>query len=140
MGRLTGTSSRRARAAFVLPVLLLLVISAVIAIGCGEEVRQSRSPDVTFGDPDIGRQVIEDRGCGSCHRIPGVPAADGLVGPPLDAMGRRTFIAGELPNTPENMVRWVRDPQSVEPGTAMPDLGLSLDEARDVAAYLAGLR
>ncbi len=92
-----------------------------------------------FGDVDLGRQAIEDSGCGSCHRIPGVPGADGLVGPPLDAMGRRTFIAGQLANTPENMVRWLRDPQAVEPGTAMPDLGLTEAQARDITAYLEGM-
>ena len=124
---------------FVSSVVLLVAVAVLVAGACGEQVRARRTPGVPFGDADIGRQVIEDRGCGSCHRIPGVPGADGLVGPPLDAMGRRTFIAGELPNTPENMVRWVRHPQSVEPGTAMPDLGLTEDEARNVAAYLAGL-
>jgi cytochrome c1 len=66
--------------------------------------------------------------------------ANGLVGPPLLWWSRRTFIAGELPNTPENLVRWVRSPQSVEPHMAMPALGLSDQQARDVAAYLYTLR
>jgi cytochrome c2 len=114
------------------------VVAAVVA-GCGEQVRATRSPNATFGDPEIGRQLIEHYGCGSCHRIPGVPEADGLVGPPLDSMGRRSFIAGQLPNTPDNMVRWLRNPPRVEPGTAMPDLGISTEEARNIAAYLSGL-
>jgi cytochrome c2 len=114
-------------------------LAAAVLAGCGEQVRTQRSPDVTFGDPEIGRQTIERYGCGACHRIPGVSEADGLVGPPLDSMGRRSFIAGQLPNTPDNMVRWLRDPPGVEPGTAMPDLGITKDEARNIAAYLAGL-
>jgi cytochrome c1 len=92
------------------------------------------------GNPAHGPAIAERYGCGSCHTIPGVTGARGLVGPPLLWWSRRTFIAGELPNTPENLVRWIRDPQSVEPHTAMPALGLSDAEARDVAAYLYTLR
>jgi cytochrome c1 len=92
------------------------------------------------GDPERGRAVIEQYGCGSCHTIPGVENAHGLVGPPLLWFSRRTYIAGELPNTPANLVRWVRATQSVEPATAMPALGLSDQQARDVAAYLYTLR
>jgi cytochrome c len=80
------------------------------------------------------------KGCGSCHVIPGIHNAKGLVGPPLMFFSRRTMIAGELPNSPENLVRWLKDPPSVEPGTAMPDLGLTDKQAQDVAAYLYTLR
>jgi cytochrome c1 len=72
--------------------------------------------------------------------IPGVRDARGLVAPPLMMFGRRTFIAGEVPNTPENLVRWIQSPQSIEAGTAMPALGLTEQQARDVAAYLYTLR
>lgn len=94
----------------------------------------------TGGDPDRGSDLIEAYGCGACHTIPGVRGARGLVGPPLLWWSRRTFIAGELPNTPDNLVRWIRNPQQVEPRTAMPALGLSEQQARDVAAYLYTLR
>lgn len=75
-------------------------------------------------------------GCGSCHHIPGVRGAVSWVGPPLTAWARRGYVAGRLPNTPENLVPWLRDPQSISPGSAMPNLGLSEAEARDAAAYL----
>lgn len=88
------------------------------------------------GDPHSGKKLIVSYGCGSCHTIPGIYQARGLVGPPLYFFGRRTMIAGELPNTPENLVRWLRNPPAVEPGTAMPDLGLSQNQAQDIAAYL----
>jgi cytochrome c len=94
----------------------------------------------TGGSAARGREVIEQYDCGSCHTIPGVRGARGLVAPPLFWFSRRTFIAGELPNTPANLVRWVREPQGVEPKTAMPALGLSDQQARDVAAYLYTLR
>jgi cytochrome c1 len=89
--------------------------------------------------PERGRAAIDAFGCGSCHMIPGVQGAVGLVGPPLTAWSRRTVIAGELPNTPQNLVRWIMRPQSIEPGTAMPNLGVGDADARAIAAYLATL-
>jgi cytochrome c1 len=94
----------------------------------------------TGGSAAKGLAVIEYRNCGSCHTIPGVRNARGVVAPPLFWFSRRTFIAGEVPNTPENLIQWVREPQAIEPRTAMPTIGLSEQEARDVAAYLYTLR
>jgi cytochrome c1 len=91
------------------------------------------------GNADLGREAMQRYGCGSCHTIPGVDGADALVGPPLVHFSKRAFIAGQLPNTPENLARWVRFPQEVEPGTAMPNLGVSAEEARNIAAYLSRL-
>jgi cytochrome c len=117
---------------------LLLVISA--CRGNNPTYARAYAPIVEGGNAHRGAAVIAQYGCGSCHTIPGVRAADGLVGPPLLWWSRRTFIAGEIPNTPANLVRWVRSPQSVEPQTAMPELGLTDQQARDVAAYLYTLR
>lgn len=94
----------------------------------------------TGGNAHAGKLVIESYNCGSCHTIPGVHDANGLVGPPLLYFSRRTMIAGELPNSPDNLVRWIQDPKSVEPGTAMPKLGVTDQQAHDVAAYLYTLR
>ena len=88
------------------------------------------------GDPAAGVAAMSRYGCGSCHLIPGVPGADALVGPPLTSWSHRSFIAGHLPNTPENLVHWIVMPQSVDPGNAMPNLGVTDGEARDIAAYL----
>jgi cytochrome c1 len=116
---------------------LLLLIGAAALAGC-----EDTEPVVIVpgGQPARGEMVIEASGCGACHTIPGVRGARGLVGPPLTSFGRRTFIAGEVPNTPANLVRWVRDPQSIAPRTAMPDLGLNEMQARDVAAFLYTMR
>jgi cytochrome c len=94
----------------------------------------------TGGNPQHGKDLIQSYGCGGCHIIPGIHTARGLVGPPLTDFGQRTMVAGELPNTPPNLVRWIQDPKSVEPKTAMPDLGLSKEQATDIAAYLYTLR
>jgi cytochrome c1 len=92
------------------------------------------------GDAHNGRTLIVHYGCGACHIIPGIYTARGLVGPPLYFYGRRTIIAGELPNSTENLIRWLRNPPAVEPGTAMPNLGLNQQQARDIAAYLDSLQ
>jgi cytochrome c1 len=95
---------------------------------------------VPGGNPDRGKQQIVAYGCGACHVIPGVGQAQGLVGPPLNSFARRSYIAGEIPNSAANLVRWITVPQAIEPGTAMPNLGVSEGQARDIAAYLYTLR
>lgn len=87
-----------------------------------------------------GRVALNQYACRACHRIPGVTGSDIDVGPPLGGIGRQRYLAGKLPNTPENMVRWIRDPQAVSPGSAMPTLGVTEADARDMAAYLATMK
>jgi len=120
--------------------LFALVASCIVAVGCTGGKTLPTYGAIVGGNPSQGRDVIASKGCGSCHVIPGIHNAKGLVGPPLVFFSRRTMIAGELPNSPENLVRWLKDPPSVEPGTAMPDLGLTDQQAQDVAAYLYTLR
>jgi len=96
--------------------------------------------EMTGGDAERGRQIILRSGCGACHQIPGVDRALGAVGPPLDKIATRAFLAGRRANTPANLVAWVRHPQAIEPGTGMPDPPLDDGEARDVAAYLYTLK
>jgi cytochrome c1 len=95
---------------------------------------------VNGGDPTRGRALISDYQCGACHEIPGVRGARGTVGPPLLRFGLRSYIGGRAPNTPVNLVRWLQDPKTIDPGTAMPDMGVDEVQARDMAAYLYGLR
>jgi cytochrome c len=85
---------------------------------------------------ESGRRLIASYGCGSCHSIPGVPGADAMAAPPLNCFYQRSYIAGRLPNTDENLIQWIQNPQRIEPGNAMPDLGVTEDEAHDMAAYL----
>lgn len=117
----------------------VLLCCAFLA-GCneGKVTREVRVGDI--GNAEHGRQLIAAYGCGACHMIPGVHAARGKVGPPLLYFGERTMIAGELPNTPPNLTQWIQHPRSVEPKTAMPELGVSQAEANDMAAYLYTLR
>ena len=92
------------------------------------------------GDAKRGKLAIEQYACVTCHRIPGVVGEHAPVGPPLERIATRELIAGVIPNNPENMVRWLREPQKIQPRSAMPDLGVSQRDARDIAAYLNTLR
>ena len=112
------------------------LIAAAVFAGCREAAGRETRYVIVGGDADRGKAAIAMYGCGSCHTIPGVRAATGMVGPPLMMWSRRTYIAGEVPNTPEFLVRWIETPQAIEPGTAMPNLGVTEGHARDIAAYL----
>ena len=115
--------------------LALLVSGSALLGGCREEGVVPRQR-VAGGDPSRGEHAIVAYGCGSCHVIPGVPQARGRVGPPLTDLADRAFLAGQLPNEPDALVRWIRQPQVIRPGSAMPALGVTEADARDIAAYL----
>ncbi len=119
------------------PRPIMVALTALLLPACQAE---GPPPAQVGGDPVRGGMEITRSGCGACHHIPGLQQADGMVGPPLDHFARRTMIAGLLPNTPRNLVTWVRQSQTVLPGNAMPDTPLTDGEARDVAAYLYTLR
>jgi cytochrome c2 len=91
-------------------------------------------------DPQRGRRLMAQYQCGSCHKAESVFAADGRQGPALDYFGRRSYIAGELPNTAAQLQRWLLNPPASVPGTTMPVLGVSAADARDIAAYLLSQR
>ncbi|MBI4338311.1 MAG: cytochrome c oxidase subunit II [Chloroflexi bacterium] len=101
---------------------------------------QKQPPASPVGLGTQGAQVFASRGCAACHTIEGT-TAHGRVGPDLTRVGsRQTLAAGALANTPENLARWLRNPQDVKPGAKMPNLGLSQDEIAALVAYLDGLR
>ena len=126
------------RTLIALGLALLAIIVAGIAYDFVKERRDMRvhAAAITGGDPLRGEAMFIQYGCGSCHGVKHVRKATGTVGPPLDGIAIRTVIAGKLNNTPENLERWIRDPQHVTPGTAMPDLRVGQRDARDIAAFL----
>lgn len=91
-------------------------------------------------DRELGRRTLVSAGCSGCHDIPGVGATGADSGPPLGQIGLRAYLAGVLPNTRENLIRWITYPQQLHPGDAMPDTPLSPREADAVADYLQSLR
>ncbi len=120
------------------PLVIIPFILAAIAIfiTAGSKLAVTPSQQVPGGDPARGQAMLVPYGCGSCHVIPGVPGANGRVGPALVGIGDRSMIAGRLPNTPANLEHWIVDPQGVDPGNDMPNMGVSDQSAADIAAYL----
>jgi cytochrome c2 len=127
-----------------LTVALGLLAAPLVVSACapGTSLLRAQGPaqPVTGGDPERGRQMIHAYGCGACHTIPGVPAANARVAPPLIDWGTRTTILGLVPNTPERLVDWIVAPESLRPGTTMPNVGVPEEDARQMAAYLYTLR
>jgi cytochrome c len=97
---------------------------------------RGRAEATVGGDPERGEAMFIRYGCGSCHLLHHVRKASGMVGSPLDGIAERAMIAGRLANSPDNLQRWIREPQVVSPGTAMPDLKVGERDARDIAAFL----
>ncbi|NKC32850.1 c-type cytochrome [Falsiroseomonas selenitidurans] len=108
----------------------------LLLLGACDAAEPPAALRIAGGDAARGAQVIAAHGCGACHVIPGIPGAVSWVGPPLIEWARRGVLAGRVPNAPEHLVAFLRNPQATSPGSAMPNLGLGEAEARDAAAYL----
>ena len=116
---------------------LVLAVAAVALLRTALPARAAEPAwRIAGADAQRGRALIREAGCAACHTVPGVHDARGNVGPPLARFADRTYVAGMLRNEPRNLVTWLRHPQQVVPGNAMPDMGLDERDARDIAAYL----
>ncbi|GAA1659223.1 hypothetical protein GCM10010977_08400 [Citricoccus zhacaiensis] len=108
---------------------------AVAACDHGPGTTDGSGP-VPRSDPDAGSAAIIEYGCASCHTVPGVQSVSRTIGPDLTGFDDQIYIAGQLPNRPEELIRWIKNPQDIVPGTAMPNMGVTEQDARDIAAYL----
>ena len=109
----------------------------------GQPAAAGGGPEVAPGSPAAeGQQLIASKPCVGCHTIPGVPGATGTVGPNLGGVASRPKIAGGAVNNngPDDLKAWIMNPPALKPGTAMPNLGLSDDEATKIVAYLETLK
>lgn len=123
-----------------LPVLLVIALALAIT-SCQSQrgdgtTGPGASAGVAYGDAEHGREAFVAYGCGACHRLEGVGTARGRVGPALDDLAEQRIIAGVLPNTPEMLAAWIRDPQEHDPATGMPDLDVTEQDAADISAFL----
>ena len=116
--------------AFWVAALTACVAAAGLLGGCGDQ------PDPMKASAERGHELIVQNGCGSCHRIGGVERARGDVGPSLETFRGKPQIAGRLPNDPDQVARWLLNPQAIDPTTIMPNLGLTPEQARDITNYL----
>jgi cytochrome c len=124
----------------VMGALMGGLLALAIGLSAHNRAALREAAELTGGDPTRGRAAIRRHGCPSCHTIPGVPGAYGLVGPPLGAIASRVYIAGILPNTPANLIIWIQVPRALNERTAMPNMGIPESEARDIAGYLYTLK
>jgi cytochrome c len=126
----------------VYKVVLVMIFLLVSTVACGQ--RHDRVTEiqraVVGGDTVRGQQAILNYGCGTCHVIPGIAGATAHVGPPLNEYARRHYVAGMILNNQDNLIAWLVNPQAINPGTAMPNLNVTEDDARDIATYLYSLR
>ena len=120
--------------------MLWVGLMALGLAACGEGEAFRRAAELTGGNPAQGRAKIEYYGCGACHTIPGVNGAKALVGPELTHFASRVYVAGVLPNSPQNVIRWIQNPKQVDGLTAMPNLNVSEEDARDITSYLYTLK
>ena len=118
----------------------IVAVFVVAACACNQPNTRREAIQLTGGDPDRGVSAIGRYGCGSCHTIPVIRGANALVGPPLTQIASRSYLAGEIQNTPSNMMDWIQHPRKIEKGTVMPEMGVTENDARDIAAYLYTLR
>jgi cytochrome c len=112
------------------------LIAALFTVVCGCDAQLPDREPSTGGNPKHGKELIAQFGCGSCHTIKGVPGANATVGPSLEDVRKRIFLAGRLDNTAQNIQKWILDPRAIDPKTAMPKVGVDENGARDIAAYL----
>jgi cytochrome c2 len=120
-------------------IATLVIIAAATAAGATWMSRQQTmriARAVSGGDPDRAPELIRRYGCGGCHKIPGIPGADGQVGPPLSGLIHRVYVGGVAANSPDQLTQWIVSPQKFSPRSAMPSTGITETEARDIVAYL----
>ena len=133
---LRSSATKRTFAIAAAVVLALGLAGAINEYAIERTQLRAHAAATTGGDPRRGEAMFIQYGCGSCHALRNVRTATGMVGPPLDGIALRMIVGGHLSNTPDNMQRWIRDPQHVAPGTAMPDLHVGAGDARDITAFL----
>ena len=118
-----------------------LLVAVVVAWTCVFAAAQPSSPAADNSTSlQRGQRLLTQYQCGSCHAIPGIAAARGVQGPTLEAFGRRSYIAGRIPNRADHLARWIVQPSAWVHDTTMPAMGVSLEQARDMAAYLGSLK
>ncbi len=117
------------------PITMFALVSVLALSACSDETAK-RSMSFANGDPDRGKTALTSYGCVACHTIPGVRGSNSLMAPPLIGISQRSYLAGMLENTPANLRSWIQHPRKVNPHTAMPEQGVTDQDASDMVAYL----
>jgi cytochrome c2 len=117
--------------------LLGIALTSIALTACARA--PTYRPEILEGNAAQGRLAIRRYECNVCHEIPGTAAFQGRVGPSLANYRRNLYVAGKFPNDAQSLTQWIIDPPQLAPATAMPNIGVSPIEARDIVAYLYSL-
>jgi cytochrome c len=124
----------------LIAIAAILLLALTVACRSGHKQALTDARVRVGGDPERGAFLLQRYGCGGCHRIPGIVGAAGKAAPSLEHLASESYISGSLPNSPQNVMRWIESPHSILPKTKMPELGVGPSEARDITTYLWSLR
>jgi cytochrome c len=116
------------------------MVALAVVSSCRDTSVERRAAAMTGGDVSRGRAAISKYGCAGCHSFTCFDNAGSSVGTTLDRIASSTLLGRQLPNTPENIMKWLQDPQQIDPKSPMPDMGVTDGDARDIAAFLYTLR
>jgi cytochrome c len=136
--RMTSRFRSPEKVVIFIAMLLLLLVAAVLW-NYFRPYNFSRGAALTGGDPELGRKKLGQHSCVSCHMIPGISNGQGALAPPLASWSKQQMIVDMFPNTPSNLEQWIQNPSRLRPGTSMPDMNVSAEDSRDMAAYLYSL-
>ena len=123
----------------VILLVVFAVLAATIVANTANNMPVMAKQSIPDANPLDAPAAIQRYGCGTCHSIPGVVGANGTVGPELENISIRSLLAGQIPNTPDNLMMWIQHPQMVRPGSDMPEMGVTDQDARNIASYLYSL-
>lgn len=115
-----------------------LVLASFMLVAC--DGPPDRTPTLSEASAEAGLRLVTEKGCVACHTFPDVKWPRGGLGPSLQGFARQGLIAGQLPNQPGVLMQFVRNAPGLLPGTAMPAITMTDQEARDVTAYLLTLQ
>jgi len=135
------TNKKPQKLKVVFSTLAIIAVIILLAFSTASRLKKETSarlvPPPAAGDASKGKLALGRYGCAACHFIPGIKGRQTMVGPPLTSLAYRSHIAaGILPNNVDNMIKWIIDPPSINPKTTMPNVGVTREDAEDIAAFL----
>lgn len=104
------------------------------------EVEETPKGTLAENNAENGRALFISKACSGCHTLQGIPEAQGKVGPELTHQASNPMIAGVLPNTEENLKKFLKNPSAVKPGALMPNQGLTDSEIDALVTFLRTLK
>jgi cytochrome c len=119
---------------------ILAGFSSLIGMAACSTAQNQSEPPTTKARVEDGKYLVLYHGCETCHDIPDIHGVRGSIGPSLKHIATKYYLAGELPNSPDNLRRWIQHPHSINPQTLMPEMNVTDDDAADISLFLETLQ